>query len=291
MSLFDLQDVCIVIGSLATLDLPMVVDLIGIYVLKGPYCTLTMTDWLLQALSVIPRGSWGDDASHFTMIRWASPKLRFRSHNGCEPTATCIPEPLRVTQILGTKKTISSSYICPAVGSQYKQSAVGLVFIEWAAGLAMETSKVESAVRNQAEAKLNQLEHNKPAGTICYLEIAIAKRCRLHKLIRQRFALALKIQQEDFALITSRKIQSRATVDPDASNNSIQSRAYMNQLLLYIQSQALHIQSTCWIVLCRCEVADLEYEALGYKLNELRYELIIRCLGRFEPSQLQLSSW
>ncbi|KZV48128.1 hypothetical protein F511_20509 [Dorcoceras hygrometricum] len=37
----------------------------------------------------------------------------------------------------------------------------------------------------------------------CYLEIAIAKRCRLHKLIRQRFALALKIQQEDFALIIS----------------------------------------------------------------------------------------
>ncbi|KZV41251.1 nucleoprotein TPR [Dorcoceras hygrometricum] len=37
MSLFDLQDVCIAIGSLATLDLPMVVDLIGIYGLKGPY--------------------------------------------------------------------------------------------------------------------------------------------------------------------------------------------------------------------------------------------------------------
>ncbi|KZV39117.1 hypothetical protein F511_19212 [Dorcoceras hygrometricum] len=60
MSLFDLQDVCIAIGSLATLDLPMVVDLIGIYVLKGPYCTLTTTNWFLQALSVIPRGSWGD---------------------------------------------------------------------------------------------------------------------------------------------------------------------------------------------------------------------------------------
>ncbi|KZV48755.1 hypothetical protein F511_26086 [Dorcoceras hygrometricum] len=55
MSLFDLEDVCIIIGSLANLDLPMVVDLIGIYVLKGPYCTLTMTDWFLQALSVIPR--------------------------------------------------------------------------------------------------------------------------------------------------------------------------------------------------------------------------------------------
>ncbi|KZV15814.1 hypothetical protein F511_25782 [Dorcoceras hygrometricum] len=71
MSLFDLQDVCIAIGSIATLDLPMVVDLIGICELKGPYCTLTMTDWFLQALSVIPRGSWGDVARRFTMIRWA----------------------------------------------------------------------------------------------------------------------------------------------------------------------------------------------------------------------------
>ncbi|KZV51200.1 hypothetical protein F511_08702 [Dorcoceras hygrometricum] len=70
MSLFDLQDVCIVNGSLETLDLPMIVDLIGIYVLKGPYYTLTMTNWLLQALSVIPRGSWGDVARRFTMIRW-----------------------------------------------------------------------------------------------------------------------------------------------------------------------------------------------------------------------------
>ncbi|KZV17535.1 protein EMBRYONIC FLOWER 1 [Dorcoceras hygrometricum] len=60
MSLFDLQDVCIAIGSIATLDLPMVADLIGIYGLKGPYCTLTTTNWFLQALSVIPMGSWGD---------------------------------------------------------------------------------------------------------------------------------------------------------------------------------------------------------------------------------------
>ncbi|KZV21379.1 hypothetical protein F511_23970 [Dorcoceras hygrometricum] len=67
MSLFDLQDVCIAIGSLATLDLPMVVDLIGIYVLKGPYCTLTTTNWFLQALSVIPMGSWRDVARRFTM--------------------------------------------------------------------------------------------------------------------------------------------------------------------------------------------------------------------------------
>ncbi|KZV23545.1 UDP-glucosyltransferase [Dorcoceras hygrometricum] len=51
----------------------MVVDLIGIYGLKGPYRTLTMTDWFLQALSVIPMGSWGDVARRFTMIRWAGP--------------------------------------------------------------------------------------------------------------------------------------------------------------------------------------------------------------------------
>ncbi|KZT76099.1 hypothetical protein F511_46876 [Dorcoceras hygrometricum] len=61
---------------------------------------------------------------------------------------------------------MNSRRICPADGSQYNQSAVGLVFMESAAGLAMETSKVESVVRNQAEAKLNQLEHNKPAGTM-----------------------------------------------------------------------------------------------------------------------------
>ncbi|KZV31871.1 F-box/kelch-repeat protein-like [Dorcoceras hygrometricum] len=73
MSLFDFQDVCIVIGSLATLDLPMVVNLIGIYVLKGPYCTLTTTNWFLQELSVIPRGSWGDVARRFIMIRWLAP--------------------------------------------------------------------------------------------------------------------------------------------------------------------------------------------------------------------------
>ncbi|KZV50378.1 MIT family transporter: magnesium/cobalt ion [Dorcoceras hygrometricum] len=68
----------IAIGSIATLDLPMVVDLIGIYGLKGPYCTLTTTNWFLQALSVIPRGSWGDVARRFTMIRWATSTRRRR---------------------------------------------------------------------------------------------------------------------------------------------------------------------------------------------------------------------
>ncbi|KZV43044.1 hypothetical protein F511_41106 [Dorcoceras hygrometricum] len=43
----------------------MVVDLIGIYGLKGPYCTLTTTIWFLQELSMIPRGSCGDVAKRF----------------------------------------------------------------------------------------------------------------------------------------------------------------------------------------------------------------------------------
>ncbi|KZV55829.1 hypothetical protein F511_06678 [Dorcoceras hygrometricum] len=103
------------------------------------------------------------------------------------------------------------------------------------------------------------------ATSRCYLEIAIAKRCRLHKLIRQRFALALKIQQEDFALIfqqsqlqwiqSQRKdIQSQclsihtkegksiiveedsgeAFDEPDASNSSIQSKS------LYESAVATH---------------------------------------------------
>ncbi|KZV50318.1 hypothetical protein F511_38293 [Dorcoceras hygrometricum] len=69
-------------------------------------------------------------------------------------------------QVLGTKKTISSSYICPAGCSHYKRSADGLVFMESAVELAMETSRVKSVVRNQARAKLNQLEHDEPAETM-----------------------------------------------------------------------------------------------------------------------------
>ncbi|KZV20887.1 inactive leucine-rich repeat receptor-like protein kinase-like [Dorcoceras hygrometricum] len=48
------------------------------------------------ALSVIPRGSWGDVARRFTIIRWVSPKMWFRSRKCCEPMASCIPEPLRL---------------------------------------------------------------------------------------------------------------------------------------------------------------------------------------------------
>ncbi|KZV52880.1 hydrolase, hydrolyzing O-glycosyl compound [Dorcoceras hygrometricum] len=56
----------------------------------------------------------------------------------------------------------------------------------------------------------------------CYLEIAIAKRCRLHKWIRQRFALALKIQQMLFAM---RKFSRDFSQEKPAGSNNIQSRA------------------------------------------------------------------
>ncbi|KZV43860.1 hypothetical protein F511_37217 [Dorcoceras hygrometricum] len=93
MSLFDLQDVCIATGSLATLDLPMVVDLIEIYVLKGSYCTLTTTNWFFQELSVIPRGSWGDVARRFTMIRWATPNSAAPSSHNLTPSASSLAPP------------------------------------------------------------------------------------------------------------------------------------------------------------------------------------------------------
>ncbi|KZV17984.1 lysM domain-containing GPI-anchored protein 1-like [Dorcoceras hygrometricum] len=63
------------IESLATLDLPMIVDSIEICELKGSYCTLTMINWFLQALSVIPRGSWNDVARNVSMVRWLTSPL------------------------------------------------------------------------------------------------------------------------------------------------------------------------------------------------------------------------
>ncbi|KZV36039.1 hypothetical protein F511_08698 [Dorcoceras hygrometricum] len=102
MSLFDLQDVCIAIGSLATLDLPMVVDLIGIYGLKGPYCTLTTTNWFLQALSEIPMGSWHDVARRFTMIRWDGRPPPPLAHAAVDPPKRRRrPSPLAVFYVIG----------------------------------------------------------------------------------------------------------------------------------------------------------------------------------------------
>ncbi|KZV18392.1 nudix hydrolase 9 [Dorcoceras hygrometricum] len=100
----------------------------------------------------------------------------------------------------------------------------------------METSRVRSVVRNQVEAKLNQLEHDEPAETMNQLQ-----------------ALKRKDEPADSAGIVCVVNQSQSIVveedsgeaidEPDASNSSIQSRAYMNQLLLLNQSLALHPRS------------------------------------------------
>ncbi|KZV28032.1 hypothetical protein F511_15652 [Dorcoceras hygrometricum] len=126
--------------------------------------------------------------------------------------------------------------------------------IESADGLALMTSSVTSSysadgLRDQSQESAGSLHPDARRSDVAdeiqsqatvhqqmLFGDRIAKRCRLHKLIRQRFALALKIQQEDFALMNN---QSQATVDPvatqrfpDASNTASSRRAYMNQLLL-----------------------------------------------------------
>ncbi|KZV52478.1 AMP-dependent synthetase and ligase domain containing protein [Dorcoceras hygrometricum] len=70
-------------------------------------------------------------------------------------------------------------------------------------GLATMTSVVtssESAVgsRHSAKKRWSQQEATVHQQTVLGVS---AKRCRLHKLIRQRFALALKIQQMVCALV------------------------------------------------------------------------------------------
>ncbi|KZV19238.1 hypothetical protein F511_20974 [Dorcoceras hygrometricum] len=65
------------------------------------------------------------------------------------------------------KTTEKSAYVSKSDTNTYRTTnQEGAAHVIKSAGLAMETSKVESVVRNQAEAKLNQLEHSEPAGTI-----------------------------------------------------------------------------------------------------------------------------
>ncbi|KZV23015.1 hypothetical protein F511_10851 [Dorcoceras hygrometricum] len=97
------------------------------------------------------------------------------------------------SEVLGTKKTISSSYICPADGLQYYRSAVGLVFMESAAGLAMETSKVESAVPASAK------ERSESAGTGFEKSAGEIKR-------RRRFQLQVTIDESVSSRNYNRKL-------------------------------------------------------------------------------------
>ncbi|KZV48135.1 hypothetical protein F511_20774 [Dorcoceras hygrometricum] len=112
---------------------------------------------------------------------------------------------------------------------------------------------------------------------------SIAKRCRLHKFIRQRFALALKIQQEDFALITSRKIQSRATVDPVANFIAIIYPVDMRRQ----SSRKLLFTSRCYLEIeiakrCRLHKLIRQRFALALKIQQMLFALI---------NQSQDTSW
>ncbi|KZV30200.1 hypothetical protein F511_43114 [Dorcoceras hygrometricum] len=78
----------------------------------------------------------------------------------------------------------------------------------------------------------------------CYLKMA--KRCRLHKRSYSGSNRNAKISSRNVLSIQSQEDSGEAFGQPDASNSSIQSRAHMNQLLLYIFSRKLCIQST-WI--------------------------------------------
>ncbi|KZV47526.1 hypothetical protein F511_14598 [Dorcoceras hygrometricum] len=109
-----------------------------------------------------------------------------------------------------------------------KESADGLALMTWFSvddviGDVIIISRwFESSSRKRNQQVACTSSHKLLFTSRCYLEIAIAKRCRLHKLIRKRFVLALKIQQMLFALISSsRKIPAG---QPDASNSSIQSK-------------------------------------------------------------------
>ncbi|KZV54787.1 polyneuridine-aldehyde esterase-like [Dorcoceras hygrometricum] len=164
-------------------------------------------------------------------------------------------------QVLGTKKTISSSYICPADGSHYKQSAVGLVFMEWAAGLAMETSKVESAVlaiQEEEESQAGAGAMKKSAGALSVDDISS------DVIIQQErysgIESADEVTQEDKSIIVEED-PGEAIDEPDASNSSIQSRAYMNQLFLRIQSLGNPVAS--YIIQSHTVAAVVHLRSLG----------------------------
>ncbi|KZV36290.1 hypothetical protein F511_18705 [Dorcoceras hygrometricum] len=68
-------------------------------------------------------------------------------------------------------------------------------------GLGTMTSAVtssESAVGSRHSAKKRWSLQEATVHQQMVFEVSDSKRCRLHKLIRQRFALALKIQQDGF---------------------------------------------------------------------------------------------
>ncbi|KZV43743.1 hypothetical protein F511_43572 [Dorcoceras hygrometricum] len=96
--------------------------------------------------------------------------------------------------------SVTSSYSADGLREQSQEST---------GSLHIQTQEEATSYRRKSSRKLLFTSR-------CYLEIAIAKRCRLHKLIRQRFALALKIQQE-VCVVNQSQDPVAATVDPVAT--------------------------------------------------------------------------
>ncbi|KZV24036.1 NAC transcription factor NAM-1-like [Dorcoceras hygrometricum] len=126
-----------------------------------------------------------------------------------------------------------------------------------------------------------------PVASRCYLEIAIAKRCRLHKLIRQRFALAIKIQQEDFALLSSSRkipagslyIQTRASDVIFNQSRMLSKRCRLNKLLRHrLINQSQRSRRNDYISSSLCNQSQdlfsrkLQYPVASYSIQAQRIQ-------------------
>ncbi|KZV45915.1 hypothetical protein F511_20511 [Dorcoceras hygrometricum] len=122
----------------------------------------------------------------------------------------------------------------------------------------------------------------------CYLEIAIAKRCRLHKLIRQRFALALKIQKEDFALIIS---AVEATVDVLRFSRWISADDVIGDVIIFSRWVEQPVASYSAISRCYLKIAIAKRCRL-HKLIRQRFALALKIQQKdfallFQQTKLQ----
>ncbi|KZV49991.1 putative Ufm1-specific protease-like [Dorcoceras hygrometricum] len=115
------------------------------------------------------------------------------------------------------------------------ESADGLAFMTSLVTSSYSADDLREQSQESADARGSDIIERQSSRKLlftsrCYLEIAIAKRCRLHKLIRQRFA----IQQMLFALITSLK-------DPVASYSGCRRKQQQHPVeSLYESAVATH---------------------------------------------------
>ncbi|KZV17421.1 hypothetical protein F511_09093 [Dorcoceras hygrometricum] len=96
----------------------------------------------------------------------------------------------------------------------------------------------------------------------------------------------------------SQEDSGEAFGQPDASNSSIQSRDYLNQLLIYIQSQALRIQSQALRIQSQAEASRHKYpvdketavarSVVTKNKQQLSEQLLNNQLKNIQPSTLKM---